>query len=171
MLKRTPAVKTILQIVVILTTIALCSPLRAYAIPSTAREWLSTAIRSAQRWQSDAKLVRVVTLEGLEDGKAERWSYEFYSESSKSAYAVRIRDGWVGPNDEQSPASTKELPTKFTDSTVAMARARAQRSLPKDGIEIVLQMVTEEAPETGAYWSISVPHSDHEIILINALEE
>ena len=80
MLKRTPAVKTILQIVVILTTIALCSPLRAYAIPSTAREWLSTAIRSAQRWQSDAKLVRVVTLEGLVnglDGKALKSEQEY----------------------------------------------------------------------------------------------
>ncbi|MBX3334379.1 MAG: hypothetical protein KF876_09655 [Nitrospira sp.] len=152
---------SILSVTVILSQVAL-------ADPGTAREWLPAAIKSAQSWKADAKLVQVTTLEAFANGSAKRWSYIFFSESSKKGYKVHVREGKVGPNQALMPDVTLEVPLEFVDSSLAMEEAKRKGATSSDGIGMILQYSKQGLKEEGLYWNVTDLGTEQGVILVKA---
>ncbi len=156
----------LLNFLVFLVTIALSQSV--FAASGTAREWLPAAIKSAQNWKTDAKLVQVVTYEGLANGSAKKWNYIFFSESSKKGCQVRVREGKIGLNQELVPDVTVEVPIEFVDSSSAMEEAKSRGASSEDGISMVLQYVRKGVTREGLYWNITDLGTEQGAILVKA---
>jgi nucleoside 2-deoxyribosyltransferase len=117
-------------IVVVLALITLLAATAVDAAEATAKAGLKDAIAEAQKWQKDAVLVNVSTLQANSDGTAAKWGYMYYSAKAKKGYTVDVKDGKVVDTLEVNPYIKDAVSAEFVDSDKAMAEAK------KNGLKI-----------------------------------
>lgn len=118
---------------------------------STARTGLAAANAVAQKWQADAVLTTISTMQADGAGKAKKWTYVFFSPKGGGAYSVDVTDQKVGDASEVA-AYTKDPLGDFADSGTVMAEAR--KNGVKNGGAMALTFTSQTA-KPGAYWSVT----------------
>lgn len=124
---------------------------------STAKEAIKEATAAVQKWQADAVLTHVSSLQGRGDGKADSWLYTFYSPKAKKSAIVTARDKKIEVDADVRNTSTTPLGEDFMDSDKAIeATNKAGLKIDKNaknlmfGITVGNQAVGK--PQT--FWSV-----------------
>lgn len=144
----------ILRTLIILLLVAFTAlPLSAIAAAQTAKAGVAQAVAAAQKWQKDAVLVNVSTLQANSDGTAEKWSYMFYSSKVKQGYSVDVKGGKIVGTLEVSPY-IKDAVGEFVDSDKAVAEAKKNGLAVKSKAAMSLIVMGQATKNPGAYWSV-----------------
>lgn len=128
-------------------------PLSAMAAGMTAKAGLKDATAEAQKWQKDAVLVNVSTLQANSDGTAAKWGYMYYSAKAKKGYTVDVKDGKIVETLEVNPY-IKDAVGEFVDSDKAMQEAKKNGLKVKDKPAMSVIVMGQATKQPGAYWSV-----------------
>jgi hypothetical protein len=126
--------------------------------PTTAKVLLAEARQAAARWQADAILVSVTTLQANDDGTAPAnvlgWTYTFHSK--KAGRWVAFHGGPKGLEQVDLPSGfTQSLPAEFVDSDRVLAEVR-KNGFSRSG-ETMVTLVPQSDPNiaSGVYWCVA----------------
>ncbi|OGW61033.1 MAG: hypothetical protein A2V83_03560 [Nitrospirae bacterium RBG_16_64_22] len=129
-------------------------PLSAQAAGQTARAGLATANATAQKWQKDAVLVNVSTLQADAGGTAPKWGYMYHSAKAKMGYSVDVKGGKVVETLEVNPHIKDAVGQEFADSDKAMAEAKKNGLKVKGNAAMSLMMMGQATKSPGTAWSV-----------------
>lgn len=129
-------------------------PLSAEAAGQTAKAGLAQATAEAQKWQKDAVLVNVSTLQANADGTAAKWGYMYYSSKAKQGYTVDIKGGKVVETLEVRPHITDAVSKEFVDSDKAMAEAKKNGLTLKGKAAMSLLVMGQATKNPWTSWSV-----------------
>lgn len=129
-------------------------PLSGMAGGMTAKAGLKDATAEAQKWQKDAVLVNVSTLQVNSDGTAAKWGYMYYSAKAKKGYTVDVKDGKIVETLEVNPY-IKDAVGEFVDSDKAMQEAKKNGLKGKGKAAMALIVMGQATKQPGAYWNVS----------------
>lgn len=147
------------QVAIFLIVAALAfavGPTLAQGAGATAKAGLAQAQQAAQKWQKDAILVSVSTLEANPDGTAEKWGYIFYSPKAKQGYSIDVKGGKIVNAMEVGP-HIKDAVGEFVDSDKAIAEAKKNGLKSKGRPPMSLMVMGQATKQPGTYWSIGMP--------------
>lgn len=129
-------------------------PLSAMAAGMTAKAGLAQASAEAQKWQKDAVLVNVSTLQASPDGTAEKWGYMFYSAKAKQGYTVDVKDGKIVETLEVNPYIKDAVGKEFVDSDKVMAEAKKNGLKVKGKAAMSLMVMGQATKSPCTCWSV-----------------
>lgn len=89
----------------------------------TAKAALPQVLAAAQKWQGDAVLVSLSTVEAKFDGTADEWKYSFYSPKTQKRFVVTAHGIQVSGREVRLGYSTEPI-GEFIDSDTAMTEAK-----------------------------------------------
>lgn len=121
----------------------------------TAKAALKQAIAAGQKWQADAILTHVSTIEAKGDGKARSWLYNFYSPKTKKSAIVTA----VGTKLEIEPdvRTTSGDPIgDFLDSDKAVDAARKHGLKENNSIAMGLTLFGKATKQPRVLWGLTV---------------
>ena len=122
---------------------------------ATAKAALKEVMTLGQKWQGDAVLTHVSTLEAKADGKARAWLYTLYSPKSKKSAIVTARDTRAEIEPDVRTTSVDPL-GDFIDSDKALDAARKHGLQAGASIGMGLTMMGKAAGKPRTLWSITV---------------
>jgi len=147
----------------ILIALALTAALPALAA-SNVKTALETVTAEARKWQADAVLTHVSTLQGQGDGRAAQWLYTFYSPATKKSAIVTARDKAVTDvSVDVRNTSTDPLGSEFADSEKAAEAARvAGLKIDKAsrGLGYGLVVGNQAVGRPQLFWSVTLMSDD-----------
>lgn len=142
---------------------------RAAAADGTARAWLEQAQQAAVKWNSDAVLVNISTLNASMNGAAKKWMYMFHSARAKQGYTVDIQDGKVTGTLEVRPYISDPVGRDFVDSPLAMEEAKKNGLKVRESKAMSLLIMGQGTKAPGAYWTVGGGYMPGEVnVIINA---
>lgn len=138
--------------------IALAALAAAPAIAATtAREAIKDATAAAQKWQGDAVLTHLSTLQGRGDGKGDAWLYTFYSPAAKKSAIVTARDKKIEVDADVRNTSVNPLAPEFIDSDKAVqAAVKAGLKIDKSAKGVMLSVFVgnQAVGKPQMFWSV-----------------
>ncbi|MBI3376921.1 MAG: hypothetical protein HY035_00765 [Nitrospirae bacterium] len=140
-------------------------PALSFAAGATAKAGLVQANAAAQKWQKDAVLVNVSTLQANPDGTAAKWGYMYYSAKAKKSYTVDVKDGKVVETLEVNPY-IKDAVGEFADSDKVMAEAKKNGLKVKGKAAMSLMMMGQATKSPGVYWSVAGGYEKGDVIVM-----
>lgn len=141
------------QLIALLFVAFTALPLSTMAAGMTAKAGLKGATAEAQKWQKDATLVNVSTLQANPDGIGEKWTYMFYSAKAKQGYTVDVKSGKIVETLEVNPY-IKDAVAEFVDSDKAMAEAKKNGLKSKGKAAMTLMVMGQATKQPWACWSV-----------------
>lgn len=133
--------------------------LGATALPaladSTAKAALKEVKAAGQKWQGDAILTHVSTLEAKADGTARSWLYTFYSPKTKKSAIVTARDTKVEIEPDVRTTSVDPI-GDFMDSDKVLDVARKHGLTAVKSIGLGLTLMGKATAKPRMLWSITV---------------
>ena len=129
-------------------------PFSAEAAGMTARAGLAQATAEAKKWQGDAVLVNITTLQADADGRTPKWGYMFYSAKKKQGYSVDVKDGKVVETLEVNPYIKDAVSAEFVDSDKVMAEAKKNGFKVKGKTAMSLLVMGQATKSPCACWSV-----------------
>ncbi|MBI3392389.1 MAG: hypothetical protein HY039_04305 [Nitrospirae bacterium] len=144
---------TLRPLITLLLVALVALPLSAEAAGQTAKAGVAQAGAEAQKWQKDAVLVNVSTLQANPDGTAAKWGYMYYSAKAKKGYTVDVKDGKVVETLEVNPY-IKDAVGEFADSDKVMAEAKKNGLKVKGKAAMSLMMMGQATKSPGTAWSV-----------------
>lgn len=124
------------------------------AASMTAKTGLAQAAAEAQKWQNDAVLVNVSTLQANPDGSAAKWTYMFYSSKKKQGYSVDVKDGKIVETLEVNPYIKDAVGKEFVDSDKVMAEAKKNGVKVNGKAAMSLLVMGQATKSPGIAWSV-----------------
>lgn len=140
--------------VVALVLAGILATTAANAADTTARAGLAQADAAAQKWQKDAVLVNLSTLQANPDGKAAKWGYMYYSSKGNKGYTVDVKDGTVVEAQEVNPHIKDPVYKEFADSDKAMAEAKKNGLTLKGRAAMSLLVMGQATKNPCTCWSV-----------------
>ena len=123
---------------------------------ATAKSALDAVQAAGKKWQADAVLTHVSTLNAKSDGKAGAWLYTYYSPKAKKS-AVITASGAKIEIDEVMNTSVDPLTTDFLDSDKVMeAAAKAGLKLGTSEIGVGLTTFGKATGKPRVCWAVTV---------------
>jgi hypothetical protein len=139
--------------------LALAATAPAFAA-ATAKEAMQAATAAAQKWQGDAVLTHVSTLQGRGDGRAADWLYTYFSPKAKKSAIVTTKDKAVTDvTADVRNTSMDPLGADFIDSDKAVeAAVKAGLKLDKaaKGVLFGLVVGNQAVGKPQLFWSVSL---------------
>ena len=133
--------------------------LAATALPawadSTARAALKEVQAAGQKWQADAILTHVSTLQAKADGTAPAWLYTFYSPKTRKSAIVTARGTKVEIEPDVRTTSVDPI-GDFMDSDKALDAARKHGLKAVASIGLGLTLMGKATAEPRLLWSVTV---------------
>ena len=139
--------------IILLLVAFIALPLSGMAAGMTAKAGLAQANASSQKWQKDAVLVNVSTLQANSDGTAAKWGYMYYSAKAKKGYTVDVKDGKIVETLEVNPY-IKDAVGEFVDSDKAMQEAKKNGLKGKGKAAMSLMVMGQATKQPGTYWNV-----------------
>ena len=124
----------------------------AVAGGATARAGLGKSTEIAKKWQGDAVLTSISSLEVQPDGTAKTWLYMFYSPASKKYNIVTVK-GTSFEGLEVNSGMSLPIVGEFLDSDRAVAEAR-KNGMKGSSISVGLNM-GGIGKDARLYWSVN----------------
>lgn len=150
-----------LRSLVLLVMAALAS---ATAFAATAaRDAIKEATVAAQKWQADAVLTHISSLQGRGDGRADSWLYTFYSPKAKKSAIVTARDKKIEVDADVRNTSMTPLAGDFMDSVGAVEAARKAGLKVDAGAKSLMFAVFvggQAAGKPQMFWSVGLQTKD-----------
>lgn len=142
------------SLITLLTVVFAALPSSAQAAGQTARAGLAQASAEAKKWQADAVVVNVSTLQADADGKAAKWGYMFYSSKKKQRYSVDVKNGKIVETLEVGPHIKDAVSAEFVDSDKVMAEAKKNGLKVKGKTAMSLLVMGQATKNPCACWSV-----------------
>jgi hypothetical protein len=123
----------------------------------TAREAIQDATAAARKWQGDAVLTHLSTLQGRGDGRGDSWLYTFYSPGAKKSAIVTARDKKIEVDADVRNTSVIPLAAEFIDSDKAVqAAAKAGLKVDKSTKNVMLSVFVgnQAVGKPRMFWSV-----------------
>jgi hypothetical protein len=123
---------------------------------ATAKSALKTVEAAAKKWQADAVLTHISTLNAKPDGKAASWLYTYYSPKAKKSAIVTAAGNNI-ETDEVRNTSVDPLAEGFLDSDKVVAAAvKAGLKLTSDDLGLGLTTFGQATGKPRVYWTVTV---------------
>lgn len=141
----------------------------ATAADGTARAWLEQAQQAAVKWNSDAVLVNISTLNAGMNGTAKKWMYMFYSARAKQGYTIDIQDGRITGTLEVRPYINDPVGKDFVDSPQAMEEAKKNGLKVRENKAMSLLVMGQATKTPGISWTVGGGYMPGEVnVIVNA---
>lgn len=121
----------------------------------TAKAALKQVMAAGQKWQADAILTHVSTLEAKADGKARAWLYQFYSPKSKKSAIVTALGTKVEIEPDVRTTSVDPI-GNFIDSDKALEAARKHGLKADKSIGMGITLMGKATAKPRVLWSVTV---------------
>lgn len=138
-------------------------PALGLAAEKTAKGAADQASTAAKKWNADAVLTSISTLDAKPDGTARMWSVTFYSPKIRKGYIVDVRDDKV--QTLQAPVRATSPIGKFIDSDKAMVEAKKNGLKVKSAVPMAV-MALGGGAQPEIYWTVGTAFGPGEVATV-----